>query len=273
MENERREPRPAEISTGKRLKEAREKKSLTIDQIQKQTKIHSTVLMALEEGRAREILTDTYIRSFLKKYAGLLGLPVNEILKEYFPPHSEVASSGISIHENPLPEETKIAPKVLYFAGLAILGILALLIVFIVGGKIVAVVNKARLNNQQKQPVAQSQVAKKKVSKPAKSNQKKKSKALQGSESKDIIPRPSQLILAIKVKEPVLVKLTKDGVLIFDRVMPKDLTETITANESIELKIGKAEALDLVLNGHSISLPARSNIFGLVITRKGVRLK
>ena len=71
----------------------------------------------------------------------------------------------------------------------------------------------------------------------------------------------------------MLVKLTRDGVLIFSRVMTKDLIETVTADESIELDIGKAEALDLTLNGHQIVLPSRSSIGGLVITRKGVRLK
>jgi len=272
MENEKREPRQAVVAIGKRLKEAREKKSLTIEQIQKQTKIHSTVLIALEEGRASEILTDTYIRSFLKKYSDLLGLPTTEILKEYFPPRSESPSPSVVIRESPLPLETKIAPKVLYFTGLAILGIVALLIVFLVGGKILSAVNKARSSSQQKQ-ASTALVSKKKVLKSVKQNQKKKTSVRTNSESKDIIPRSSPLSLVIKVKEPVLVKLTRDGVLIFARVMSKDLVENITANESIELEIGKAEALDLVLNGRPISLPARNNIFGLVITRKGVRLK
>ena len=58
------------ISVGERLKKARENKSLTIDQIRKQTRIHSDVLIALEEGRCNEILDPTYVKSFLKKYAG-----------------------------------------------------------------------------------------------------------------------------------------------------------------------------------------------------------
>ena len=39
------------VKIGESLKDAREKKSVTIDQVQKQTRIHSTVLKALEEGR------------------------------------------------------------------------------------------------------------------------------------------------------------------------------------------------------------------------------
>ncbi len=38
---------------GEILKQAREKRSISIDQVQKETRIHSTVLRALEEGRCQ----------------------------------------------------------------------------------------------------------------------------------------------------------------------------------------------------------------------------
>ncbi|MDP3791166.1 MAG: helix-turn-helix domain-containing protein [Candidatus Omnitrophota bacterium] len=272
MENNKREPRPAAVSIGRRLKEAREKKPLTIEQVQKQTKIHSTVLIALEEGRASEILTDTYVRSFLKKYTQVLNLPTNEILKEYFPPRAEPVSLGAPAHESPLPAETKIGPKALYFTGIAILSIAALLLAIIIGGKVITAFNKAKLTRQQKQ-VAEVVASKKKIQKPVKSVQKKKPAPKTDSESKDIIPKSTPLSLVIKVREPVLVKLTKDGILIFSRVMSKGLVETITANNSIELDIGKVQALELILNGRQIALPTKKNISGLIITRKGVKLK
>lgn len=272
MENSKREPRPAAASIGKRLKDAREKKSLTIDQIQKQTKIHSTVLIALEEGRASEILTDTYVRSFLKKYVQLLGLPTGEILKDYFPPNSELSPSGILSKESPMPEETKTDPRVLYFTGIAILGILALVVVFAVGANIVSFLQKARSTQKQKQ-VASAVVSKKKVAKPAKSIQKNKPVAKTNTESKDIIPKSAQLNLVIKVKESALVKLTKDGVRMFETVLPKNCVESIAANDNIEIEINKAQAIELTLNGRQIDLPAKNSRFTLVITRKGVRLK
>lgn len=273
MENDVREPRrQVAISIGKRLKEAREKKSLTIDQIQKQTKIHSTVLIALEEGRADEILTETYVRSFLKKYTQILGLPVGDIFKEYFPPHPEQLSVVDPIKESPLPEETKIGPKVLYTISITVAVILILFVVSIVGGKIIASFNKAKPDKQRSQPAVTTPAKKKAVTseKPA---QKKKTSTKANSESKDIIPRNVPLSLVIKVKEPVLVKLTKDGVRIFATVLSKDLVETITAKESIELEISKARALELTLNGRQIALPTKNKIFTLVITRKGVKLK
>jgi cytoskeletal protein RodZ len=68
---------------GQKLRAAREKKPLTIDQVQKQTRIHSAVIKALEDGRLDEMLTPTYVRSFLRKYAEHLGLDGRQFLSEY----------------------------------------------------------------------------------------------------------------------------------------------------------------------------------------------
>ena len=105
MENNKRESRSSAISVGKRLREAREKKSLTIEQVQKQTKIHSTVLIGLEEGRPSDTLTDTYVRSFLKKYAQFLDVNSVELLKEYFPARTESPAPSAPIQDNVLSKE------------------------------------------------------------------------------------------------------------------------------------------------------------------------
>ena len=274
MEDNAREPRrQVAVFIGKRLREAREKKSLTIDQIQKQTKIHSTVLIALEEGRADEILPETYVRSFLKKYTQALGLPVGDIVKEYFPPRPEHVFVADPIKESPLPKETKIGPKALYITGITVAAIMVLFVVFTVGGRIITSFTKAKSNTQRSQPAAKVPAKKKAVKSTTPVQKKRTAPTKANSKSKDIIPRNVPLSLVIKVKEPVLVKLTKDGVRIFATVLSKGLVETITAKESIELEISKARALELALNGRQIALPTKNKIFTLVITRKGVTLK
>lgn len=269
MENNKKELGQSAISIGKRLKEAREKKLLSIGQIQKQTKIHSTVLIALEEGRASEILTDIYVRSFLKKYAQFLGLNSNEVLKEYFPPQHEISSSNISVHEKVLPKEVAVPPKLLYITGMAILAVILVLLVVFLGGKIFSYLKKPKVRQQRAVSAA---LGKKKLER-AKSATKKKSATKTRATSKELIPQSAPLILEIRVKEPVLVKLKKDGILIFERVMPKDLVENVTANDNIELDISRSQALELTLNGRPIVLPTKKVMFGLEITRKGVRIR
>lgn len=263
---------PAAVSIGKRLKEAREKKSLTIEQVQKQSKIHSSVLTALEEGNASLILTDTYVRSFLKKYCQIVGLSTGEILKEYFPPHTESLISGIPGEENLLTKEASAGPKMLYFTVIGTLAVAVLLMIAFIGSSIVAAFSKNKPNAQIRR-VAAAVTKNNKTSKSAKTPQKKKAAAKAVSESKEMIPRSAQLSLVIKVKDPVLVTLTKDGVLQFDTVMSRGIVETVTADKSIELKIVKAKALELTLNGREISIPSKDSVFTLVITRKGVSIK
>ena len=270
MENNR--AQPAAVLIGRRLKEAREKKALTIEQIQKQTKIHSTVLRALEEGRASEMLTDTYVRSFLKKYAQVLDISQSEVLKDYFPPRVEPAVISAPAGESPMPEETKKVPRALYFTAFMVLGIAALLITIMIVGKIAASFNKAILAYHQRQSSLPA-ASKNKASKSAKPAQKKKVSQKTDPGSKEIIPRSEKLDLVITVKEPVLVTATKDDIQIFSNIMTQGIAKRITANKSIELKINKIRALELTLNGRRVDLPAKDGILDLVITRKGVILK
>ena len=83
---------------GERLRQAREKRGLTIEQAQKHTHIHSTVLTALEEGRCDDILTPNYVRSFLKEYASYLGFDHQQMVAEYMAVHPELKAKGISLN-------------------------------------------------------------------------------------------------------------------------------------------------------------------------------
>ena len=260
---------------GNRLKEAREKKPLTIGQVQTQTKIHSTVLIALEEGRAGEILTDTYVRSFLKKYAQFLGLNSQEILKEYFPPRYETAAI-IPINKNILPKETDASPKVLYMTGIAVLCLIFISLTIFAGGKFISFVKKHKVAPHSTTSVALTKkktTIKTKDQRPKTIDQKKKTVTRAKAVSKELIPKTSPLSLVMKIKEPVLIKLKKDGVLLFARILQKGSIENITAKETIELSIGKAKSVELVLNGRPVILPDKDIISDLEITRSGVRIK
>jgi len=261
---------PAAVSVGKRLKEAREKKSLTIEQVQKQTKIHSTVLVELEDGRPSDTLTDTYIRSFLKKYAQFLGLNSAELLKEYFPASAESPAVSVPIRDVVLPKDAGTPPKLFYITGLAVAAIVSLMLFVFIVGKVANVINKARSSGQRK-PV--SSAAKSKAAKKAAPIQKKKAAVNTRTEAKDLVPKTTPLALEIRVKEGVLVTLKRDGIVQFSRVLPAGTVEKATANNSIELDIAKAGSVDLLLNDRSIDLRGKNVIKGLEITRKGVRIK
>jgi transcriptional regulator with XRE-family HTH domain len=70
------------LTVFEKLRLARERKGISIDDIALYTRIHSKMLHALEEGNLTNI-PQTYVRAFLRAYAREVGLEDSEILREY----------------------------------------------------------------------------------------------------------------------------------------------------------------------------------------------
>jgi cytoskeletal protein RodZ len=67
-------------SIGEILKRTREKKKLTIEDVQKYVKIHPKYLKALEKDDYSVFSSKVHSKGFLKIYSDFLGLDENEIL-------------------------------------------------------------------------------------------------------------------------------------------------------------------------------------------------
>lgn len=70
-------------TVGEILSAAREKKKLTIEQVEKATRIRAKFLLALEKNDFSKLPPGTFVRGFVKNYAAFLGLPVEETLAFY----------------------------------------------------------------------------------------------------------------------------------------------------------------------------------------------
>ena len=68
---------------GQKLKEAREQKGFSIDQLQEVTKIQKRYLISIEEGNFSVLPGDFYARAFIKQYAEAVGLNGEAVLEEY----------------------------------------------------------------------------------------------------------------------------------------------------------------------------------------------
>jgi cytoskeletal protein RodZ len=67
---------------GKKLKEEREKKQLSLEDIQQETKIQKRYLKAIEEGRFETLPGKFYARAFVKNYAEVVGLDPEQLFDE-----------------------------------------------------------------------------------------------------------------------------------------------------------------------------------------------
>ena len=258
---------PSMITIGEKLRQARERKGLDIGQVQKQTHIHSTVLIALEDGRCDEILTPTYVRGFLKKYAYYLGLDATQLLKEYASLHGDEPESQNIILGTPEKNSGIDWSILLRYARIIFILILVFFLATFLWRKVTSS-KKARPKNVK--------VAKHKMAvtvAPAKISPQKKvaQKSILVKQADVKIVKPFNLVM--KVNEPVWVEATKDGVLLFKRFLPKGTVESFSADESIVLYVARAEAIELVLDGKSLGSPGSGLVKHLEITRSGARIK
>lgn len=68
---------------GSRLRLARERRRLTLKDLEAQTKLHAALFETLEEGTCRGWPSGVYSRSHVRTYAELVGLDGGEVVEEF----------------------------------------------------------------------------------------------------------------------------------------------------------------------------------------------
>ena len=71
------------IKVGEDLKKAREEKGLTVNEAAEELKITPWKLRLIEEGSFNRVDVPLYVKGYIKRYAELLGLDGNEMLRQY----------------------------------------------------------------------------------------------------------------------------------------------------------------------------------------------
>src|SRR5690625_1157039 len=71
------------MGIGESLREAREARNLTLDDIQEITKIQKRYLVAIEQNDFHALPGRFYARAFIKEYAQAVGLDAKELLAEF----------------------------------------------------------------------------------------------------------------------------------------------------------------------------------------------
>jgi len=71
------------LNIGNELQKARKENGLSIEELQKKTKIRKKYLIALENNDFSEIKGDVYVKSFIKGYARAIGINPDPFIYEY----------------------------------------------------------------------------------------------------------------------------------------------------------------------------------------------
>ncbi len=233
-------------SIGSRLKAAREAKGITIEQAQKETRIHSGILVALENDRVENAISGPlYVKSFIKKYANYLGLDGTALSEGYSGERPEFTQQISALKNRSVPSGFPLKKILSFVAAILVIIICARLLLF-AGSKV-----KTWLASRPK-------AVKVEASKP--------------KATRKQIPRGEDLILSIKTRADVYLKVKADGSIMYDDILKKGSADKWEAKQSLEISTSKAEAVIAELNGTSLGSLGKGVVKGILITKDGLRL-
>jgi len=238
-------------SIGARLRKARKKKGLTLDDAQKALKLHPSILKSLEEDNASQFISPVYIRAFIKSYARYLELDSEKIASEYSKKRAEETEQVLYVG----PKDQELWRNLKKYLPLAVKVISAVLIVVVLLSIISGIGRSLKSFAKRRARTRQARSVSPTVKKPAIN-----------------IPKNKPLRLVVKTKEDVWMEVKSDGDIVFKNVLPKKSKETWKAKEKIELWVGKSDVLELVLNGIPLDSPGRGVKKGILITHEGMKL-
>ncbi len=274
---------------GAKLKKLRLEKGISLEEVQRKTKINLDVLKSVEADTLAN-LNPVYINGFLKIYCNFLGVEPGEFLvkdkKNNIAAPVKAREKDKELFWNSGKKKFFLKPKIAAMIGLAVVGLFLMLglvnLVKFISSKIFA----------HKKPGIKLVLPKQQPKKIKKEN---KSKPLTVAKLKSAgnIPAPSEQKAAVVTPTPVStdnleegvrvgihalddcwVQARLDGKVIFQNILKKGRFESWTAENKVELSLGSAGGVRLEVNGKIIPSLGRKNqvVKNILITKDGLKV-
>lgn len=223
------------------LKDAREKKGISLDEVYKSTKIPKDILNNIETDRISTI-DSAYLKGYLKIYSKYLGLETTPILEAY----KNILLKKETIIPIVTPIKKKhnnliLSPR---FNLTVCLNIFVVLFLVLASAVFIRHVIKKKIETAV--VVNTSSDSDKKTKTPLKKTEKAVSPQ---AKNKTKLGKLSNVKLAIQAKENTYVRVKVDGRPVFQGVLRRGQIENWTAKKTIELFIGSAGSVNLEVNG------------------------
>ena len=262
-------------SIGGVLKEARNKKSISLEEVHSRIKIHPRVIQLLEEDKFDKLPSPVFVKSFLKSYAEFLEVNPEEIVRAYDKEGRKDPAQVLFIKSAAEREK-----KTIFNFDKSLLVFPVILLVLIAGGFAVFSLVKTAQHHLKEKKVASNTARFSKASRPEAPGKEAAEKAfnadnwLRHAELHNFprIGKKDSLHLKIKAADSVWLRVTCDGKVLFQSVLKRGVAETWTANDHFELWTGNASSMELCLNNFDLGSPGKGVTKKMLISRDGVRL-
>lgn len=255
-------------TAGARLKKIRQEKGLSLEDIQKKTKIHLNVLRAIE-GDSISDLSPIYLKGFIKIYCGSLGLDP----KDYIGPGSQPARPVLNATVGrPIGERIEKKPSFIKDASLKLSAMtpafnLKKIGIYMVSAVIVIFLGVNLIKfilAHKKSPLEKTKILMVAASTP-------KSVTPQNKIYKDLA---QGVTVGIFARNKSWVSAKADGKTIFHGVLTRGRSQTWHAKEKIELSLGDAGAIELQVNDQRFPNLGRHGkpLKNILINKEGLKI-
>ncbi len=246
-----------------RLKAKREKLGIGLEEAVDKTKLHPSMIKALEAGRWEEV-SPGYLKGFLKIYCSFLEVPFDE---------AEISPLKKTKEKNiPLDKSQKTAQKK-YFDIKTFSFILEskFLRVFLVGALVLfgifSLVKKIR-NKSPSEEAATSAIS-------SGNSMGNSEKEVSSSSGEMPLADSDSLYVSLITKKDCYVTVKVEGKMVFEGILKKGIVEAWKANKEIELKLSDGSAVEIEVNGKLLPrlTKTRRPIKSLKITPAGISVE
>ena len=257
---------------GNTLKEARNKKAVTLEEVHAKTKIHPRVLQLLEEEKFEKLPSPLFVKSFLKTYAEFLEVNPQELLQAYEKEGKKEPDQVLFIK----PSGERVSASAGLSKNLLVIPALILTVVF----ALFLLVNTLKAVGHFFAPKNKKTVVIQKAaadtSKPAAAPQKAPDpswlyQASQGNFPK--IAEKASIKLKIHAHNDVWLRVTCDGKVLFESILKKSATESWAADKTIEIWTGNLSSTRLSVNGVSLKPSVnKTPVKKMLVSHEGIKI-
>jgi len=278
-------------NAGAKLKKLRLEKGISLEEVQRKTKIHLDVLKSVEDD-ALANLNPVYINGFLKIYCNFLGVDPGEYLirdkKNNLSVPIKAKEKDKELFWNSGKKKLYLNPKIAAIIGLVVV-FLFLTLGIVKLGKFIS----SKFSGRKKAGVRLVLPKPKQPKKVKKENKPKTPAVVSNSKAAVNVPEPSAqksvavspapvstdnledgVRIGIHALDDCWVQARLDGKVIFQNILKKGRFESWTAENKVELSLGSAGGVRLEVNGKIIPSLGRKNqvVKNILITKDGLKV-
>lgn len=224
---------------GEILRSEREKKELSVKEIEIATSIRTVYITAIEEGNYDIIPGEVYLKGFIRNYANFLGLDGQQIVDLYRQSQNPTTvAEEMNKMDAPLKEKPMKKPNTTHFSKWLFIGTVAICAAigawWLQNSSSSSREPKIDKQMQQQSPAIPSQGIKEQVAIP---------------------PTPASIkpvVIIAKYTDQCWTSVTADNKIIYEGTPQAGETLTWEAEKNITIKAGNAGGIDIIYNGQSL---------------------